>query len=144
MEIVIVRLANVYGPGDSGRVIPIFLNNAANDLPLILYGGEQVLDLVWIGDVVEALIKAGFSAEPVIGPTNIGSGTATPLQALAQRIVNLIARDTPIQIVPPRGPEVDRYQADLTRAGYYYGLTPKEDPLDKLPEMLNAVRTGKR
>jgi UDP-glucose 4-epimerase len=142
MEVVIVRLANVYGPGDSGRVIPIFLNNAANGLPLTLYGGEQILDLVWIGDVVEALVKAGFSAEPVTEPTNIGSGTATPLQALAQRIVNLVARDTPIQVVPPRGPEVDHYQADLTRAAYYYGLTPKEDPLDKLPEMLNAVRAG--
>jgi UDP-glucose 4-epimerase len=142
MAVVIVRLANVYGPGDSGRVIPIFLNNASNDLPLILYGGQQILDLVWIGDVVEALIKAGFSAKPVTEPTNIGSGTATSLQALAQRIVNLVERDTPIQIAPPRGPEVDRYQADLTRAEYYYGLTPKEDPLDKLPELLNAVRTG--
>jgi UDP-glucose 4-epimerase len=144
MAVVIVRLANVYGPGDSGRVIPIFLNNASNDRPLTLYGGQQILDLVWIGDVVEVLVKAGFSAEPVTEPINIGSGTATPLQALAQRIVNLVARDTPIQIVPPRGPEVDHYQADLTRAAYYYGLTPKEDPLDKLPEMLNAVRAGTR
>ena len=28
---------------------------------MVLYGGKQLLDLIWIGDVVETLVKAGFS-----------------------------------------------------------------------------------
>ncbi len=137
IEAVILRLANVYGPGDRGRVIPIFLNNARKGLPLTLYGGEQMLDLVWIGDVVESFVKAGFSETHVAEPINIGSGAATRLQTLAQRITSLVGSQAPVQIAPPRGPEVERYQADLRRAERYFGLRLKADPLDRLPDMLD-------
>jgi UDP-glucose 4-epimerase len=138
IEVVILRLANVYGPGDRGRVIPLFLGNALKGAPLTLYGGEQMLDLIWVDDVVETLVKAGFSATHVVEPTNVGSGGVTRLQALARRVVELVGRDTAIQIAPPRGPEVERYQADLTRAGRYFGLLPKADPLDRLADVLAA------
>ncbi len=139
IEVVILRLANVYGPGDRGRVIPIFLNNVLNGVPLVLYGGEQSLDLVWIGDVVESMVKAGFSDTYIAEPVNIGSGTSTRLKALAQRIADLAGTETAIQVAPPRGPEVERYQADLTRASHYFGLAPKADPLDRLPEVLATL-----
>jgi nucleoside-diphosphate-sugar epimerase len=142
IEVVILRLANVYGPGDRGRVIPQFLSNALNATPLTLYGGQQSLDLIWIGDVVETLVKAGFSETHVAEPVNIGSGTSTPLKALAERIVTLVGNDTPLQIAPPRGPEVERYQADLRRAEHYFGLRPKDDPLDRLPGLLGVTAKG--
>ncbi|MCC7446026.1 MAG: NAD-dependent epimerase/dehydratase family protein [Anaerolineae bacterium] len=140
IEMVILRLANVYGPGDRGRVIPIFINNALAGRPLTLFGGQQVLDLVWIGDVVESFIKAGFSMEPIREPVNIGSGTITSLQALAECIAGLVDNRIAIEIAPPRGPEVERYQADLTRAGYYLGLQPNDSPLSHLSHVLEAVR----
>jgi UDP-glucose 4-epimerase len=142
MEIVTLRLANVYGPGDSDRVIPIFLHNALNGLPLTLYGGQQALDLIWIGDVVETLVKAGFSDALASGPINVGSGMSTSVRSLAQRIADLVGGSMTIRLAPPRGPEVEHYQADLTRAGQYFGLQPKADPLEHLPEVLAALRTG--
>jgi len=142
-EIVILRLANVYGPGDKGRVIPTFLNNALRGQPLTLYGGEQAIDLIWISDVVEVLVKAGFSERHVEKPVNIGSCTPTTLKTLAQRIVDLVGNNVPIHIAPPRGPEVERYQSGLVRASAYFGLEPKADPLDHLHEVLAALRTEK-
>jgi UDP-glucose 4-epimerase len=142
LEVVTLRLANVYGPGDSQRVIPNFLHNARAGLPLTLFGGQQALDLIWIGDVVETLVKAGFSDTPAAGPVNVGSGTSTSLQALAQRVIDLVGGSATIKIAPPRGPEVERFQADLTRAGHYFGLQPKADPLEHLPEMVDALRAG--
>jgi UDP-glucose 4-epimerase len=136
LEVVIVRLANVYGPGDTGRVIPIFITNVLQDKPLVLYGGGQSLDLIWVGDVVESLVKAGFSETPVPEPVNIGSGDTTPLKTLAERIIGLTNSKVEIQIAPPRGPEVERFQADLTRAQRYYGLARRTDPLDRLPELI--------
>jgi len=41
----VVRLANVYGPGDRDRVLPLFLEAALSNRPLILYGGQQVIDV---------------------------------------------------------------------------------------------------
>jgi UDP-glucose 4-epimerase len=143
VEPIILRLANVYGPGDRGRVIPIFLENALKGQPLTLYGGEQTIDFIWVGDVVEVLVKAGFSERHVYRPTNIGSGTQTSLKTLAQRIVDLVGNNVPIHIAPPRGPEVERFQAGLVRASAYFGLEPKADPLDHLHEVLAAMRTEK-
>ena len=59
MRVCVVRLANVYGPGDRERVIPIFFERIAQGLPLVLYGGDQVIDFVPIDLVVEALWRAG-------------------------------------------------------------------------------------
>lgn len=44
MDVEVLRLANVYGPGDSKRVIPLFLANALNGLPLVIHGENKILD----------------------------------------------------------------------------------------------------
>src|SRR5579862_1132168 len=55
LEVAVLRLANVYGPGDRGRVLPLFVESALQDRPLVLYGGQQILDFVWIDTVIAAL-----------------------------------------------------------------------------------------
>ncbi len=83
-EIVILRLSNVYGPGDKGRVIPRFVKNAILGLPLTVFGGEQVLDFVWIETVVDALERTAFGpymSEPLI----IGSGKGIPIIELSEQ-----------------------------------------------------------
>jgi UDP-glucose 4-epimerase len=136
VEVVILRLANVYGPGDRDRVIPTFAASALQGGPLVLYGSDKELDFVWIGDVVEVLTKAGFSSAPVLEPTNVGSGSAISLRSLAERILRLVGNSAGIQVVPARGPEVERFQADIRRAVRYFGLRAQEDPLSHLPEVL--------
>lgn len=135
-ETVILRLANVYGPGDSGRVIPTFINNASRGLPLVLYGGKQLLDLVWIEEVVRVLIMAGFSCSPIAGPVNIGSGVAIPIRALAERVISLSPNGCDIQLEPCRDVEVERFQANLDRAIQYFSLYPQSDPLVHLAKMI--------
>src|SRR5207245_9289304 len=55
IETVILRLANVYGTRDRGRVIPLFAQAAAAGWPLTIYGGKQVLDFIWVETVVDVL-----------------------------------------------------------------------------------------
>lgn len=141
IEVVTLRLANVYGPGDRGRVIPTFLANALQGRSLNLYGGKQLLDFIWVGEVMKLLVKAGFSDRPVLEPTNVGSGVATQLQDLALQISELVNSRSRLHIVPPRGPEVERYQADLTRATFHFGLRPQADPMNRLPALLDEFRS---
>lgn len=88
LEVVILRLANVYGPGDSDRVVPLFVSAALQGRPIVIFGENKILDLVWIEDAVDALWEA--SQLPVAGETlNIGAGESIRLQDLAARIISL-------------------------------------------------------
>ena len=73
LEIAIARFSNVYGPGDKGRVIPRFVENALAGLPFTLFGGSQVMDFVWIETAVDALVRLGTGPH-IPGPLNVASG----------------------------------------------------------------------
>lgn len=139
LGIAIVRLANVYGPGDKGRVIPRFVHNAIHGLPLTLFGGEQFLDFVWIETVVQALMRVGFDAE-VKGPLNIGSGQGTRLIELCRRIIRLAESPSTVEVAGSRDTEVVRFVANIGAARKAIGLEAPADPLFGLEEVIAAAR----
>jgi UDP-glucose 4-epimerase len=138
-ETVVLRLANVYGPGDSDRVIPIFVDNALRGLPLTLYGGKQVLDFVWIDTVVDSLIKAGFG-DLIGGPLNIGSNQGTILQDLARRVLEVTGSASNIILAETREVEVARFVADTTQARQLLKLDIPQDPLFGLANVVRCTR----
>jgi UDP-glucose 4-epimerase len=135
LEVSVLRLANVYGPRDSDRVIPIFLDQALRDEPLVLFGGEQLLDFVWIGTVVNALSKAAFGPS-LPGPLNVGSGTGTSLKDLARRVVEITSSRSRIEFAPARSVETVRFVADVTLARQTLQLAVPADPLFALSRLL--------
>jgi nucleoside-diphosphate-sugar epimerase len=89
LNITIARMTNGYGSRDKDRVIPIFLEKARKGLDLEMFGGNQTLDFIWIGDIVSALMAIS-SRQKFIGETvNIGSGVATSVEELAKLLVRL-------------------------------------------------------
>ena len=141
LDVSVLRLANVYGPGDRDRVIPIWLDRARRGEDLDLYGGEQVLDLVRVEQVVEALRRAG---DKTLGgqPVNVGSGAGTSLRALAGRVQALPGVEVALHVLPPRSIEVTRFVADVALMRVMLGLTPPDDPLDGLAALWAEMRPG--
>jgi UDP-glucose 4-epimerase len=142
MQVAVLRLANVYGPRDTNRVIPIFVDRALRGLPLFLYDGTQILDFVWIDIVVDALIKAAFgepspSFASTWAPLNIGSGKGITIAMLARRILDLTNSRSLLKTEERRGVEVSRFVADTTRARTLLGLPAPEDPLFGLEEVVH-------
>jgi UDP-glucose 4-epimerase len=136
MEVVVFRLANVYGPGDAGRVIPLFVANALSGRPLVIYGEKKILDFVWIGDVVDSLVIA--SDAPVAGQTiNIGSGEGTGLADLARRVLQLTGSRSAIEFAGARKAETDRFVADIRLAESLLNYRPST-ALAHLPEVAAA------
>lgn len=129
----ILRLANVIGSGDSGRVLPLWLDAASRRQPLRLFGGDQVLDFVPMKTVVEAFTTV-VERGAVDGPINVGSGTATTLRELALRVLKLTGSTSQLEVLPPRGPEVTRYVADIRRMRECLGIEPPADPLASVAE----------
>jgi nucleoside-diphosphate-sugar epimerase len=102
---------------------------------LQVYGGKQVLDFVWVGNVVDALVRAG-GLEGSVPPINIGSGTGTRILDLARRIARLAECQPKIQIEPARPMEVTRLIANVERMREILLIDPPLDPLANLTELV--------
>jgi UDP-glucose 4-epimerase len=139
LEVAVLRLANVYGPRDRDRVIPLFVNAAIDCEPLTVYGGLQVLDFVWIDMAVTALIRVGFG-NYVPGPFNVGSGKGTTIAELAHRILDLIPSGSGCMQRPSRSIEVRNFVADMTQAKQALGLTLPDDPLAHLAQLVRSIQ----
>ncbi len=139
LPVTILRLANVYGPGDRDRVIPLFLSAALRGEPLILYGGRQVIDFLWIDDAVDALLRAARPDAPA-GPVNIGSGCGVTVRQLAEIIHGQISGGVRMIQMPPRPQEVTGFVADINLALRYGLLAQPHPPLRHLPKVLEELR----
>ena len=64
---VVLRLGDTYGPKDFRGKLFNVLNKASEENPLKMSLGEQVLNLVHVNDVVEALLKSGKRTEYIKG-----------------------------------------------------------------------------
>ncbi len=143
LDVSVLRLANVYGAGDHGRVIPLWLERASRGEDRELYGGQQVIDFVPIETVVAALRRAGETA--LEGqPVNVGSGTGTTLRELAARVSALPGASGGLRVLPAREVEVTRFVADVTRMRTLLGIEPPQDPLVGLGALWEQVRATSR
>ena len=130
-----LRLSNVFGPGDHDRVIPRFINNATAGKPLTIYGGQQLIDFVWVDRVVEAFVTAG-SGPYIRGSTNVGSGVGITVLEAARRVLASCGSDSQVTVLPTREAEVSRFVADVSRATRELGLECPDDPLEELAQMV--------
>ncbi len=132
----ILRFANLYGPRDRDRVIPLWLGRVQAGQDLELYGGQQLLDLVWVGQAVQALLAAAEGKNQ--GPVNIGTGRGTPLVELAERILALTGHRSRLRYLPAREVEVVRFVAEVSKMRRVLGIEPPADPLAHLEEMTRS------
>lgn len=135
LNTVVLRLANVYGPRDIGRVIPLWIQQARLGEDLTVYGGKQLVDFVWIGLVVDALMRTSRLDGPT-PPINVGGGRGTRILDLATRICAATHSPSAIQVVPARAVEVVQYVACVDRMRQLLRLEPPADPLAELTELV--------
>lgn len=133
LRVDVVRLTNVYGPGDSDRVIPLWLTAAQQGRDLEVYGGQQEIDFLWVGTAIDALLFAGQNGLPA--PVNIGSGVGTKILDLAARVLEVTRSKSRIARRPGRELEVAKFVADTTLMRSL-GLAPETDPLQHLAEIV--------
>lgn len=131
IETVALRIFNAYGPGQRTRpahppVVPQFLKQAlAGGSLVVLGGGEQTRDFVYVDDVVEALVAAA-SAEGVDQRViNIGSGVEVSLNSLAETVERIVGRSVSVIHNTDESGGVSRLCADITLARRLLGFEPK-------------------
>lgn len=138
LDTTVLRLANVYGDRDFGRVIPHWIVQARAGGDLTVYGGDQILDFIWVGDVTTALMRAA-DATLALPPINVANGTGTKILDLARRVMHLAGSPGEVHVVPRRSIEVTRFVGSTDRMSQFLGVAPATDPLAHLAGMIREV-----
>jgi dTDP-L-rhamnose 4-epimerase len=144
----VLRLQNVYGPGQSltnsyTGIVALFARMARERRTLEVYeDGRIVRDFVYIDDVVEALFAAiqGPAAEPRC--LDVGSGVPTTIHELAQRIAAICDAPEPIVVAKFRDGDVRAARCDIEPAAKELGWRPKwslEEGLRALLDWIGGV-----
>jgi nucleoside-diphosphate-sugar epimerase len=128
-----LRYFNVYGPGQNplseyAAVVPRFILASLRGFAPVIHGnGEQARDFSFIGDVVEANMRAARAPEEAFGRTfNIGGG-GEPTSV--NRLLAIVADATGTKPIPrfaeARPGDVRWTQADLSMARSVLGHNPR-------------------
>ncbi|NND72674.1 MAG: NAD-dependent epimerase/dehydratase family protein [Rhodothermales bacterium] len=119
LQHVALRYANIYGPrqnphGDAG-VVAIFCQRLLKGDPVTIFGdGSQTRDYVYVGDVVEANLRAIEHSNS--GVINIGTGVETSVNELYSILADHLGVSTPANFEPARPGEQKRSVLDNTLA----------------------------
>jgi dTDP-L-rhamnose 4-epimerase len=114
----VLRLQNVYGPGQSltnayTGIVTLFARLAREQHPLEVYeDGRIVRDFVFVDDVVDAIYAAVQTPAARARCLDIGSGVATTIHELARKIAAIC--DAPQPTVVPKFRDGDVRAASCT------------------------------
>ncbi|MFH1145935.1 MAG: NAD-dependent epimerase/dehydratase family protein [bacterium] len=99
----IARVFNTYGPHmrtGQGLMIPDFIEQALDNQPLIVHGGEEMITTYcYVQDMVEGLMRV--MAGPESGPINLGNPQDCKIADVARKIITLTNSTSQIQIADP-------------------------------------------
>jgi len=113
----ITRGSNTYGPYQfPEKIIPLFITNALQDLPLPIYGnGSAVRDYLYVEDHVSAIARILWKGEPG-GAYNIATGTEVSGVQIADTILRLCGKPSSLKHFVKDRPGHDyRYALDTKK-----------------------------
>src|SRR5205814_875918 len=117
LPIIVTRASNNFGPWQyPEKLIPLFVTNAIDDVPLPLYGdGRNVRDWLFVEDhcaAIDFLIEHGTNAETY----NIGGGNERENREITAKILQALGKpESLIKRVADRQGHDRRYSIDMTK-----------------------------
>jgi len=145
VPVIVTRASNNYGPNQfPEKIIPLFITNLIDDIPVPLYGdGQNVRDWLHVDDhcrAVDLLIDKGASGEVY----NIGGGNHVKNVDLTHRILALVGK--PASLIKPvadRPGHDRRYSLDTAKL-QSLGWRPRESFEDGLAKTVRWYRDNER
>ncbi|WP_376099795.1 NAD-dependent epimerase/dehydratase family protein [Roseomonas sp. CCTCC AB2023176] len=130
-ELVILRLQNVYGPGQSlsnsyTGILPLFCRIAREGTSIPLYeDGTMLRDFVFIEDVASALMQAVRIDTPPRQPVDIGTGGRASISDVAHRIAHHYGAPVPHVCGKYRFGDVRHAACDIEETTRGFGWRPR-------------------
>jgi UDP-glucose 4-epimerase len=126
-----LRFFNVFGPRQDpsspySGVISIFMTKALTAGVPVIYGdGRQSRDFVFVGDVVQALIRAANSEGAAGKVFNVGTGRSVTISALWEVVAALSGSSAKPVHEPPRPGDVPQSVSAIDAAQTDLGFAPE-------------------
>ena len=123
----IVRIFNTYGPRmreRDGRVVPNFIRQCLQGVPLTIYGdGSQTRSFCYVDDLIEGIWRLLLSDRHE--PVNVGNPQEMTILEFAENLRNIIPSDGPLEFreLPVDDPKTRR--PDITLARQVLGWEPR-------------------
>jgi nucleoside-diphosphate-sugar epimerase len=137
-ETVVLRYFNVFGPRQSpfsqyAAAVPLFITKIAAGEEIDVFGdGEQSRDFTFVGNVVDATIRAG-SVDGVSGEIfNVAAGAPASVNHVAETIGTIVGKPVRRRELPTRAGDLRDSWADLSKSQRVLGYTPKTALADGL------------
>lgn len=130
-QVVVLRLANVYGQGQlptrSQGVVPAFFQKVLKGQPLEIWGsGQQKRDFVHVEDTARAVVRSLAAEVDRFSVFNVGSGRALSLFDLIGEMKAVVGQDIPYEFNRTGGGHrVDVNLLDIRHAETHLGWTPE-------------------
>jgi UDP-N-acetylglucosamine 4-epimerase len=130
MTMVGLRYFNVYGPrqrpdGPYAAVIPRFVDACRRgEAPVIFGDGRQSRDFTFVGDVVEANLRAARAELDGAHVVNVGGGASITVETLARIVASLLGHTSSLRHEEPRAGDVQHSRADTRQAENVLGFRP--------------------
>ena len=127
----VLRLQNVYGPGQSltnsyTGIVALFARLAREKQPLEVYEDGRIMrDFVYIDDVIDALFSAIDGPAARSRCVDIGSGVPTTIHELAQQLAAICDAPEPVVVGKFRDGDVRAARCDIEAATTELGWRPK-------------------
>lgn len=144
-ETVVLRYFNVFGPRQSphsqyAAVVPRFVTAIAAGRPVTIEGdGEQSRDFTYVGNVVDATIRAADVAGANGRILNVSAGAAVTVNEVAETIGGILGKPVEREFAPPRAGDIRASWADTTAARELLGWAPTVDLADGLRRTVDAL-----
>ncbi len=145
-ESVVLRYFNVFGERQSpfsqyAAVVPRFVTAIAAGEKIEIHGdGEQSRDFTYVGNVVDATIRAS-GAEGASGEIfNVAAGSPASVNTIADMIGEILGKPVARTHLPPRAGDIRDSGADLSKSQRVLGYAPQvglQDGLRRTVEFLS-------
>lgn len=148
---VVFRMSCIYGTRQFGTEdqgwVAHFARSLIGDVPITIYGsGDQVRDILWVEDLVRAMLTAMDRIDRTAGEVfNIGGGptNAVSVRRVLDRLMEVTGREVTIEMAPGRPGDQKVYVSDTTKARCLLDWQPAtswQSGLERLVEWLESSR----
>jgi len=142
VDVRIARIFNTHGPRmrtNDGRVIPNFITQALEGIPITVYDGKQTRSFCYVSDMVDGLIRlmeSGYAGEPF----NLGNPDERKIIDVAKKVKQMTGSKSEIVFRPLPQDDPARRKPDINKSKSKLGWEPKIGFDDGLKKTIDWFR----
>ena len=138
LKYTILRLTNVYGPGGAQYNIQAMIQSAMERGLIPLYGGNQLMNLVYVNDVATIILSCLTNPRTTDEIFNVGSDEDMTVEAIVKELISQLPVHVKIQKMPMRTGETLSFRPDLQKMNTVFPDLPKTSFREGLRKTISA------